>query len=75
LRAAEQLVLAQIDFTAVFIEALMIESFNNFCQNECPARDRVREMMDSIGYKRHEGVVIASDLYVHPKSVYQLRTE
>ena len=72
---AEQLVLAQIDFTAVFIEVLMIESFNNFCQNEGPARDRVREMMDSVGYKRHEGVVRNSDLYVHPKSVYQLKTE
>lgn len=40
---AEQLVLAQIYFTAVFVEVLMVESYNNFCQEECPARDRVRD--------------------------------
>jgi FkbM family methyltransferase len=67
---AEPMVLRAIDFSAVFIEVMMIEVSNNFCMplQPCKQRTQVREIMQSNGYHRFEGYIPASDLYVHPQS-------
>jgi Methyltransferase FkbM domain len=67
---AEPMVLRAIDFSAVFIEIMMIEVANNFCmpKQPCKQRTQVREIMESKGYHRFEDYIPASDLYVHPKS-------
>ena len=70
---AEALVLSTIDFHAVRIHVLMIEIRNSFCQdNTCQVRQDVRAKMAREGYHRYEGVVKASDVYVHPDSPYQI---
>jgi hypothetical protein len=50
----------------------MIESQNNHCKQICPHRDTFRAMMAASGYIRYEGVVRASDIYVHPQSLFQM---
>lgn len=70
---AEALVLSTIDFHAVRINILMIEIQNNHCQsNQCKVRVEVRAKMNAEGYKRYEGLVKASDIYVHPESPFQI---
>eukprot|EP00558_Chaetoceros_sp_UNC1202_P000963 CAMPEP_0197259328 /NCGR_PEP_ID=MMETSP1429-20130617/83462_1 /TAXON_ID=49237 /ORGANISM="Chaetoceros sp., Strain UNC1202" /LENGTH=278 /DNA_ID=CAMNT_0042723533 /DNA_START=59 /DNA_END=895 /DNA_ORIENTATION=- len=71
---AEDLILATIDFDLVQIDVFMIEVENNFCKkyDKCEVRSRVREQMDGLGYKRYEHMVRKSDVYVHPKSPFQL---
>jgi len=70
---AEALVLSTIDFHAIRINILMVEIHNNHCKtNKCKVRMEVRAKMDAEGYKRYEGLVHASDIYVHPESPFQI---
>ncbi len=69
---SEELVLKTIDFSKVMIDVIMIEIMNNFCNAKCEVRERVRQRMSSEGYLRYERVIRNSDVYVHPKSIYQL---
>mmetsp|Transcript_6068 Transcript_6068/g.13219 ORF Transcript_6068/g.13219 Transcript_6068/m.13219 type:complete len:335 (+) Transcript_6068:66-1070(+) len=73
---SEMLVLTTIDFQKIHIDVFMIEIQNNHCNsNNCAVRKLVREKMKSEGYKRYEGLVHASDLYVHPDSIFQIPAE
>lgn len=67
---AEPMVLSAIDFSAIFIDVLMIEVQNNFCPRNkpCLRRDQTREIMHTNGYHRFEDYISASDVYVHPRS-------
>lgn len=67
---AEPMVLATIDFSKVFIEVLLVESWNTFCQKKCESRDEARSIMSANGYHLFTGKIKSSDLYVHPKSRY-----
>jgi len=70
---SEALVLSTIDFRAVQINIFLIEVFNAFCKdNNCEVRRRVRAKLQAEGYKRYEGLVIQSDVYVHPSSPFQV---
>jgi hypothetical protein len=69
---AELMVLNTINFDEIIIEVMMIEVVNNFCRKTCEARDRVRAKMAALGYQRYEGIVRASDIYVHPQSRFQM---
>ena len=70
---SEYRVLQTIDFSKVFIDVMMIEIQNNHCPRDtCEVREQVREKMTSEGYRRYEGLVPKSDIYVHPKSPFQL---
>lgn len=70
---AEKMVLDTIDFKKVTIYVLMIEIKNNDCQTEnCLVRKKVRAHMQKEGYTRYENFVLASDVYVHPESPYQI---
>lgn len=70
---AEALVLSTIDFQAIRINVLMIEIQNSFCtDNNCEVRRQVRAKMALEGYQRYEGLVRASDVYVHPESRFQI---
>ena len=65
---AEKLVLDTIDFSRVQIDILMIEIENTFCaaETDCEVRKQVRKKMADAGYEKHEGIVRASDVYIHP---------
>lgn len=68
---AEPLILKNIDFANVFIEAIMVESWNQLCPKEpaeCRTREEAREIMKHAGYHLFNGIVQKSDLYIHPKS-------
>ena len=69
---SEHLVLRAIDFTRVFIDVLMVEVKNTFCdensKGDCASRDMVREQLRDAGYVRFSGYVSASDVHVHSKS-------
>ena len=69
---AEPLVLEHIDFSSVFIDILLIEVENYHCQakNDCLSRNRTRTIMEANGYRRFEKFISASDLYVHPRSIF-----
>jgi hypothetical protein len=70
---SEYRVLQTIDFSKVFIDVMMIEIQNNYCpRDKCEVREQVRKKMASEGYRRYEGLVPKSDIYVHPKSPFQL---
>jgi len=70
---AESLVLSTIDFQAVRIHVLMIEIDNSDCVNDaCEVRKQVRAKMAAEGYQRYERLVVASDIYVHPQSPFQI---
>jgi len=62
-----------IDFDRVFIEVMIIENYNNFCERKCKSRDKYRQIMKEAGYVRFENVVSKSDLFVHPLSQYLQR--
>ena len=70
---SEPLVLKQLDFEKVYIEVMIIENRNNFCNQNCRSRDEFRKIMDRAGYTRFVGVVTKSDLYIHPCSEYLTR--
>lgn len=59
---------ANIDFKKVFIDVLISEQVNMFCQQECVAREETRAIMIANGYLLFPDVVERSDLYVHPDS-------
>jgi len=69
---AEMLVLRTIDFQKIHVDVFMIEIQNNHCGAKCEVRDLVREKMKSEGYKRYEGLVRASDVYVYANSRFQI---
>jgi hypothetical protein len=69
---AELMVLDTINFDKIIIEVMMIEVENSFCKTVCETRDRVRAKMTALGYQRYERVVHASDIYVHPQSLFQM---
>ena len=69
---AEVMVLKTIDFSRVHIDLLMVEVLNKFCDEDCPARDEIRDIMKKAGYKRYERIVVASDVYIRPDSDYVL---
>jgi hypothetical protein len=69
---SESMVLDTIDFEAVIIEVMMIEVFNAHCGRVCPSREKIRAKMKAAGYQKYENVVHASDVYVHPRSRYQM---
>jgi hypothetical protein len=68
------LVVANIVFTKVHIEVMMIESKNAKCREECKTRDQTRAIMKSHGYRRYENVVVRTDLYIHRASLLKLPT-
>ena len=70
---AEPLILQHLDLNEILVKVMIVESSNNHCKEHCPARDQVRQLLDSYGYERKEGVVTRSDLYIHP-SVQQTAT-
>jgi len=60
---AELEVLKTFDFDAVKVGVLMVESRNRYCEDVCPKRDAVRELIKSKGGTLHEGVVQKSDIF------------
>jgi hypothetical protein len=72
---AELMVLQTIDFhdpDTPQIDIFMVESYNSDCQAVCPKRDQVRTLLQDVGYKLYVDLIKASDVFVHPKSPYQL---
>ena len=67
---AEPLVLEHIDFNLVFIEVLIVENWNTFCQQECETRTRARTILKEQGYKLFNNIISRSDLYIHPNSQF-----
>ena len=47
----------------------MIQVANSFCQIGCEVRKQVQKKMADAGYEKHEGIVEASDVYIHPNFV------
>jgi hypothetical protein len=74
---SEPLVLRTIDFDKIWIDVLMVEVENVFCPpvENCTARDDTRSIMAQAGYQRYEGLIPASDVYVHPQSEFALPPE
>jgi Methyltransferase FkbM domain len=68
----ESQVLETIDFEKVKIDVLMVEVDNYFCKKDCELRDNVRAIMKKAGYIRPEGLVRASDIYLHPRATFSL---
>jgi hypothetical protein len=68
-------VVENIDFDKVFIEVMMIENRNNFCNDDCASREKTRVRMLRAGYKLYEKLINKSDLYVHPRSRFAAVTE
>ena len=66
----EYSILQTIDFSDIFIDIFMIESWNQFCKVNCPGRDNVRAFMKSHGYILYDNRIQYSDLYVHPNSEF-----
>jgi FkbM family methyltransferase len=69
----EYQVLQHIDFNNVFIDIIMAESVNPFCQEVCEAREKVRSFMKSKGYLLYSKTIPDSDLFVHSKSEFGAR--
>jgi Methyltransferase FkbM domain len=68
---AEPLVLKNVDFSTVFIESIMVESWSRNCPKEpkeCQTRSEAREIMKKAGYHLFNTVVEKSDLFIHPNS-------
>jgi len=75
---AEPLVLENIDFNQVFIDVLMVESYNSHCPKEprsCETREKARAIMEEEGYLLYKGIVTKSDVYIHPKSELLVRVK
>jgi Methyltransferase FkbM domain len=66
----EYSILKNINFDEVFIDVLISENWNTFCQRECEGRDNVRSFLKSKGYKLYPNTIKSSDLYVHPQSEF-----
>jgi hypothetical protein len=66
---AEPLVVGKaINFDKVFIEILMIENRNNFCEDICKSREEFRKIMMDAGYVMFSKMVTKSDVFIHPLS-------
>mmetsp|Transcript_8847 Transcript_8847/g.12631 ORF Transcript_8847/g.12631 Transcript_8847/m.12631 type:complete len:348 (-) Transcript_8847:152-1195(-) len=67
---AEPAIVQNIDFDKVFIEIMMIETENNFCQRgkPCATRTAFRKTMEEEGYFMFENMIKASDVFIHPLS-------
>jgi hypothetical protein len=66
---AEPLVVGKaLDFDKVFIEILMIENRNSFCQKNCKSRNDYRKIMLDAGYVMFSKMVTKSDVFIHPLS-------
>lgn len=72
---SEPAVVNNIDFGKVFIEVMMIESFNNYCPEKkfCKSREEYRKTMKDAGYIMFSGLIKKSDIFIHPKSKYLAR--
>ena len=72
---SEPAVVNNIDFGKVFIEVMMIESYNEFCEKDsfCKSREEYRKTMKDAGYIMFSGLVKKSDIFIHPKSKYLAR--
>jgi Methyltransferase FkbM domain len=66
----EYSVLSNIDFDEIFIDVLISENWNNFCQQKCEGRDKVRAFMKSKGFLLYPNTIQYSDLYVNPRSEF-----
>jgi hypothetical protein len=72
----ELAILKTIDFDQIFIDVLIAENENGFCNEDCPAREQVRDFMQNTkGYILYPKTIKFSDLYVHPKSEYAKHVE
>jgi hypothetical protein len=69
---SEPSIVRELDFDRVYIEIMMIETFNNFCPKvaKCESRDEYREIMKEAGYIMFENMVQKSDLFIHPLSTH-----
>ena len=67
---AEPAIVQNIDFDKVFIEIMMIETENNFCERgkPCATRTAFRKTMEEEGYFMFENMIKASDVFIHPLS-------
>lgn len=69
---AEPLVLKHLDWSEVFIEVFVVESWSANCLKEpeaCKSRDEVRQILEmQQGYRRYSRPIYKSDLYIHPES-------
>jgi hypothetical protein len=63
------MVLDMINFGAVMIEVMIAH-----CKRKlvCPNHEKICAKMKAAGYQKYEGIVHASDVYVHPRSHYQM---
>jgi len=69
---SEPSIVRELDFDRVYIEIMMIETFNNFCPKvaKCESRDEYRKIMREAGYIMFENMVQKSDLFIHPLSAH-----
>ncbi len=67
---SEPFVVQNIEFDKVFIEIMMVETFNNICQHRkpCKSRDQFRTFMLNAGYIMFERMIRKSDVFIHPLS-------
>ena len=64
---AEPLILRNLDLNAVTVDVLIAENINRMCQEDCPAREEVRQIMvNEYNYALYPDVVERSDLFIHP---------
>ena len=66
----EHFILQNIDFSRLVFDVLIAESQNEFCKDECEAREKTRAIMKAAGYILYPKTVPRSDLYVHPQSEF-----
>lgn len=69
---AEADVVEKLEFDRLFIEIIIVENNSKICGPDCEERDRVRKRLKDVHYKLYSNVVTESDLFIHPKSKYQL---
>jgi FkbM family methyltransferase len=66
----EYSILSNVNFDEIFIDVLISENWNNFCQQECEGREKVRAFMKSKGFLLYPNTIQNSDLYVNPQSEF-----
>ena len=59
-------VLATLDFEAIDVALLFVESVNRMCGAVCPKRDAVRARMAAAGYVLNPFEVVSSDVFLRP---------
>jgi len=70
---SEPLVLKTINWSKVKVDVWVVESFTiGESQLRNQRNQETRDIFQSAGYRRYEGVVKKSDLYIHTTSLYQL---